>query len=234
MTSPAPARSHRRVPAVAAAVVALAGVAAADLCAEGVRSPFMARTAEAARGPAGGPTPLDAVEFRGVLAVQGETWCGIFDPASTRTYWIREGAVEAGFGIRGYDPAAGTVLVSLGGLERTVSLRAATIGTAPAATPGPVLVTAPAAPTMVPPPPPGAGANVRGLPPGSFAVAQETPVPPGFVVIELNNATFAVPPGGSVPAGARVVRTGSAAGVNSPMAAPRPRQRVVVSPAPRQ
>tara|TARA_B100000519_G_scaffold202322_1_gene220348 strand:- start:2588 stop:3178 length:591 start_codon:yes stop_codon:yes gene_type:complete len=77
-------------------------------------------------------TPLDSVEFRGVIEIGGVAWLSLYDTKSKKIYRLRQDVDgEDGFRLVGYDrgskPGEETIVVRQNGLTRNLSLKDADI-----------------------------------------------------------------------------------------------------------
>lgn len=107
---------------------------AGTLCAQERKSPFM-RSSKAAPPPVAKTTPaspLDAMEFNGVVEIGGVAWLSLYDPQSKKSYWLsKDEAAEDGITLDKYDagkqPGEETIVVRQGGMTRRLTLKDADI-----------------------------------------------------------------------------------------------------------
>jgi len=130
------------------------------------RSPFLPEGFGAANDKApAAASPLDRLELRGVMTIEGHTTAVLFDKSNNRSSSVELGATENNIKVSDYRPQDDSVLVESGGQSKRIRLLEAKI-VAVAATP-------------VPPPP------VPGAPPPPVASAQ--PSGPGPVTPQMSD-----------------------------------------------
>jgi hypothetical protein len=204
------------------------------------RSPFLPKGhGEASRGPLNAPTntPLDQLEFRGIVTMGGQTSLSLFDPAANRGYWMKEGESQAGYTLVSHNKSGQSIVVRSSAGERSIPLKAASTGNAAAAAPGgnrPGLIT-PLASGMNQAAGGVVGPSAASLPSGSFPVGTGQPAPNGYTLAQalpstMPNAlpagsTFAIPAGNPIPPGFAPVGAAGAGQQQQPS-----RRRVIVNP----
>jgi len=77
-------------------------------------------------------SPLDAMEFNGVVEIGGVAWLSLYDPQAKKSYWLsKEEAAEDGITLEAYDkgsqPGEETIMVRQGSITRRLSLKDADI-----------------------------------------------------------------------------------------------------------
>jgi hypothetical protein len=189
--------------------------------AQAVRSPFLPPGFGEQRRAVNQPTntPLDQLEFRGLSKIGGDELFSLFDPSTSRGYWMRVGETQGGYTLVSFNPSASSVIIRSPAGDRTIPLRQITPPAAPAAAAGGrtgggqrVGLVNPLANTQPPPPSPGSAAPMAtSLPPGSFPLGEGQTLPPGFVLVRPlpsstpgalpPTVTYALPPGSQVPPG---------------------------------
>lgn len=204
-----------------------------------VRSPFLPKGfGDASARPLNQPTntPLDQLEFRGLSVMGADKLYSVFDPSSSRGYWLKPGETQAGYTLVSYNESAKSVLVRSAAGERTVPLKAVGDGAAPAG--GQTMGGVAQRPVMVAPLAQQAQAANKPatLPTGAFPIASGQPVPPGYTLAQAlpSNApgavppgtTYAIPPGNPLPAGFTAVA--APASNNATQNTPPPRRRIIV------
>ncbi len=97
-------------------------------------SPFMRKPLnEPAPAPKTTPaSPLDAIEFRGVIEIGDIAWISLYDPKTKKSYRLSKNEDgEDGFSLVKYDPGSKrgeeTIVVRQGGLTKQLSLKDADI-----------------------------------------------------------------------------------------------------------
>ena len=114
--------------------IILVGLLSATALGQEQKSPFM-RPSQAA--PVVAPqktaaTPLDSMEFNGVVEIGGVTWLSLYDPKSKKSYWLnKDEAAEDGITLDRYDagkqPGEESIVVRQGGMTRRLTLKDADI-----------------------------------------------------------------------------------------------------------
>jgi hypothetical protein len=205
-----------------------------------VRSPFLPRgEAKPDEVDLNQPTntPLDQLEFRGIVFIGENRMFSVFDPSASRGYWLKPGASEAGYTLTTFDETAQAITIRSAAGVRSIPLKSTSPGggnnvvSFQRPTPAPLV-----APSQQPPPP-GAAPMATSLPPGSFPIATGQPVPPGYMLAQPLPSTepgalspgvvYALPPGSAVPPGfAPVALPGAAEATPAPVQ----RRRIIVDP----
>lgn len=77
-------------------------------------------------------TPLDSIEFRGVIEIGGTAWVSVYDPKTKKSYRLTKDELgEDGFSLVKYDtgdgPGEETIVIRQGGLTKQLSLKDADI-----------------------------------------------------------------------------------------------------------
>lgn len=98
------------------------------------KSPFV-RPSQVTTAPVKKTTtasPLDAMEFNGVVEIGGVAWLSLYDPQAKKSYWLsKEEAAEDGITLEAYDkgsqPGEETIMVRQGSITRRLSLKDADI-----------------------------------------------------------------------------------------------------------
>lgn len=98
------------------------------------QSPFV-RPSKVNAAPAQKTTPaspLDAMEFNGVVEIGGVAWLSLYDPQTKKSYWLsKDEAAEDGITLERYDagkqPGEETIVVRQGAMTRKLTLKDADI-----------------------------------------------------------------------------------------------------------
>lgn len=125
-------------------------------------SPFMPLSAPVVEAPPS--NQLDRYELRGVSSLGGIAMFSIFDNATGRSFWVRQGETVEGIGIQHYDIASETVTLAGSGQTKRLQLREAQIVTMAVAPPQATMQAQPAIPQP--------GGMTTGGPPGGPPRAQ--------------------------------------------------------------
>jgi len=102
--------------------------------AQEAKSPFV-RPSKVTTAPVTKTTaasPLDAMEFNGVVEIGDVAWLSLYDPQAKKSYWLsKEEAAEDGITLEAYDkgsqPGEETIVVRQGSITRRLSLKDADI-----------------------------------------------------------------------------------------------------------
>jgi len=101
---------------------------------DGPQSPFAPPTVKkAVVAPKTIPvTPLDSIEFRGVVEIGSYAWVSVYDPKTKKSYRLTKDELgEDGFSLVRYDagdgPGEETIVIRQGGLTKQLSLKDADI-----------------------------------------------------------------------------------------------------------
>ncbi|MGK0240194.1 MAG: hypothetical protein ACKVGW_02560 [Verrucomicrobiia bacterium] len=113
-------------------VVFFGGLGSAS--AQEAKSPFM-RPSKKVTAPVKKTTaasPLDSMEFNGVVEIGGVAWLSLYDPQAKKSYWLsKEEAAEDGITLEAYDKGSQrgeeTIMVRQGIMTRRLSLKDADI-----------------------------------------------------------------------------------------------------------
>jgi hypothetical protein len=150
---PPPAAFLRSLSVLTAALALGPGAAALDSLLR--NSPFMPLAAPVVEAPPS--NQLDRYELRGVSSLGGTAMFSVFDNATGRSFWLRQGDTVEGISVQHYDPGSEAVTLAGSGQTKRLQLKEAQIVT---------MATPPPQPTMQVPPsmpqPGGAGGVVAG------------------------------------------------------------------------
>ena len=102
--------------------------------AQEAKSPFMrpSQTIVAPVQKTTAASPLDAMEFNGVVEIGGVAWLSLYDPQAKKSYWLsKEDAAEDGITLAHYDrgsqPGEESIVVRQGSMTRRLTLKDADI-----------------------------------------------------------------------------------------------------------
>lgn len=98
------------------------------------KSPFLrpSQSAPVAAPQKTAATPLDSMEFNGVVEIGGVTWLSLYDPQAKKSYWLsKEEAAEDEISLDRYDPGKQpgeeSIVVRQGNTTRRLTLKDADI-----------------------------------------------------------------------------------------------------------